>query len=81
MHLLSNTLMNSNSPHFLFRWITALAVAVGLSSSLFAADPVVSNLTAAQRSGTKLVVTTCDVITLTFELTHTELLLLQLTDT
>jgi uncharacterized repeat protein (TIGR02543 family) len=53
--------MNSNSPHSLFRWITALAVAVGLTSSLFAADPVVSNLTAAQRPGTKLVDITYDV--------------------
>jgi hypothetical protein len=64
--------MNSTSHHSLFRWITPLAIAVGLSSSLFAADPVVSNLTATQRLGTKLVDTTCDVITLTFELTHTE---------
>jgi hypothetical protein len=36
-----------------FRWIAALAV--GLSSSLFAAEPVVSKVNGVQRAGTKLV--------------------------
>ncbi len=36
-----------------FRWIAALAI--GLSSSLFAAEPVVSNVNGVQRAGSKLV--------------------------
>ena len=38
-----------------------MAVAVGLSSSLFAAEPVVSNVNGVQRAGTKLVDITYDV--------------------
>jgi hypothetical protein len=53
--------MNSTSHHSLFRWITPLAIAFGLSPSLFAANPIVSNLTAAQRPGTKLVDITYDI--------------------
>ncbi len=44
-----------------FRWIAALALAVGLSSSLFAAEPVVSNVNGVQRAGTKLVDISYDV--------------------
>ncbi len=44
-----------------FRWIAALALAVGLSSSLFAAEPVVSKVNGVQRAGTKLVGITYDV--------------------
>jgi hypothetical protein len=44
-----------------FRWIAALALAVGLSSSLFAAEPVVSKVNGVQRAGTKLVDISYDV--------------------
>jgi formylglycine-generating enzyme required for sulfatase activity len=53
--------MTSTSPRSSFRWIAALAVAIGLSPSLFAAAPVVSNVNGVQRAGTKLVDITYDV--------------------
>ena len=53
------------------RPLLAAALAIlGSISNLLAADPVVSNLTAAQRPGTKLMDTTCDVNAPTLELTH-----------
>jgi hypothetical protein len=49
---------------------TAALAILGSITTALAADPVVSNLTAAQRPGTKLVDTTCDVNAQTLELTH-----------
>ena len=49
---------------------TAAMAILGTSATALTADPVVSNLTAAQRPGTKLVDTTCDVDAPTLELTH-----------
>jgi len=61
MQPVSNSLMTSPSLRSSFRWIAALAVAIGLSPSLFAAEPVVSNVNGVQRPGTKLVDITYDV--------------------
>jgi hypothetical protein len=49
---------------------TAALGILGTFATATAADPVVSNLTASQRPGTKLVDTTCDVNAPTLELTH-----------
>ena len=51
---------------------TAALGIISAFATAFAADPVVSNLTQAQRPGTKLVDATCDVTAPTFELTHAE---------
>ena len=51
---------------------TAALAILGAITNLLAADPLVSNLTAAQRPGTKLVDTTCDVTAPDFELNHAE---------
>ena len=52
--------------------LTAALAILGTFATALAADPLVSNLTAAQRPGTKLVDTTCDVDAPTLELTHAE---------
>lgn len=51
---------------------TAALAILSTFATAFAADPVVSNLTPAQRPGTKLVDATCGVTATTFELTHAE---------
>ena len=51
---------------------TAALAILGTITTAFAADPVVSNLTPAQRPRTKLVDTTCDVTAPDFELNHAE---------
>lgn len=51
---------------------TAALPILGAFAPAFAADPVVSNLTASQRPGTKPADATCDVTIQTFELTHPE---------
>jgi hypothetical protein len=43
-----------------------------MANYLLAADPIVSNLTAVQRAGTKLVDITCDVTDTALELTQTK---------
>ncbi len=54
-----------------FRRLVAAAAALLASlSPTLAADPVVSNLSAAQGPGTKLVDATCEVTAATLELTH-----------
>ena len=50
--------------------LTAALAILGTFATALAADPVVSNLTPAQRPRTKLVDTTCDVTAPAFELTH-----------
>ena len=50
---------------------TALGIPAAFATA-FAEDPVVPNLTPAQRQGTKLADATCDVTAPTFELTHAE---------
>ena len=53
------------------RPLLAAALAIlGTITSAFAADPVVSNLTAAQRLGTQSANTTCDVTATALEPTH-----------
>ena len=49
---------------------TAALAILGAITNLLAADPLVSNLTAAQCPGTKLVDITYDVTAPAFELTH-----------
>jgi formylglycine-generating enzyme required for sulfatase activity len=61
MQTISHSLMKSTPLPSAFRWIAALALAVGLSSSLFAAEPVVSNVNGVQRAGSKLVDISYDV--------------------
>ena len=50
---------------------TALGIPAAFATA-FAEDPVVPNLTPAQRPRTKLVDTTCDVTAPDFELNHAE---------
>ena len=49
---------------------TAALAILGTFATAFAADPVVSNLTAAQRLGTQSANTTCDVTATALEPTH-----------
>ena len=62
----------STSPMTTRTLLTAALAILGAITTAFAADPVVSNLTKAQRPGTKLVDATCGVTATTFELTHAE---------
>ena len=49
---------------------TAALAILGTFATSFAADPVVTNLTATKRPETRLMDTKCDVTAPTFELTH-----------
>jgi hypothetical protein len=65
--------MNHFASYFnAFRILPVCAILCAMTSYLWAADPVVSNISAVQRAGTKLADITCDVTDTALELTQTK---------